>query len=153
MSAAPVARSRTSVDAAEVEVADRLYRALAQLVRWSRRASVAPLGPGTLSALATIVDVGPIRLGDLAAREGITPATLSRIVAGLEDDKLITRTVDAQDRRSTFVSATTAGRRTVTKVREHRAAALIERIHRLDPERRRALVTAVDALEALLEDA
>jgi DNA-binding MarR family transcriptional regulator len=152
MSVAPGTRSRSSVDATEVDVADRLYSALSRLVRWSRRASTSPVGPGTLSALATIVDVGPIRLGDLAVREGITPATLSRIAAGLEDDGHISRSVDPEDRRSMFVSATATGRRMVAKVREQRAAALIERIQRLDPERRRALVAAIDALEALVGD-
>jgi len=147
----PATRS-TSVGGSEIETADRLYRALSRLIRWSRRASVAPVGPGTMSALASIVDCGPVRLGDLAAREGVVPATLSRIVAGLEDEGLISRSVDPADRRSTFVSATADGRRLLTDVREMRASALLERIDRLDVVQRAALVGALDALEALVED-
>jgi DNA-binding MarR family transcriptional regulator len=144
--------TRTTVRDSEIESADRLYRALSRLIRWSRRASVAPVGPGTMSALATIADSGPVRLGDLAAREGVTPATLSRIAAGLEDEGLISRSVDPADRRSTFVSATTEGRRLVSDVRQLRASALLERIDRLDETQRAALLGALDALEALVDD-
>jgi DNA-binding MarR family transcriptional regulator len=141
-----------TVSGSDIQTADRLYRALSRLIRWSRRSSVAPVGPGTMSALATIVDLGPVRLGDLAVREGVTPATLSRIAAGLEDDGLISRSVDPADRRSTFVSATSSGRRLVTDVRELRASALLERIDRLEVSQRAALLGALDALEALVED-
>jgi|1186.fasta_scaffold38268_2 DNA-binding MarR family transcriptional regulator len=150
-----MSRTRTAPGAtspARVEDADRLYRALARLIRWSRRASVSPLGPGTLAALGTICDSGPLRLGDLAQREGVTPATLSRIVGGLEDDGYIKRSVDPADRRSTFVTATTSGRRLVEDVRALRAAALLDRLRRLDDEQRAALVDALGALEALVED-
>jgi DNA-binding MarR family transcriptional regulator len=148
----PSAASTSTHDEPEIATADRLYRALARFVRWSRRASVAPVGPGTLSALATIVDFGPVRLGDLATREGVTPATLSRIAAALEDEGLISRSLDPADRRSTFVSATQEGQRLVTDVRQARASALLERIDRLDPELRAALLGALDALEVLVED-
>ena len=142
----------TATNAARVEDADRLYRALARLIRWTRRTSVSPVGPGTLAALGTICDCGPVRLGDLAQREGVTPATLSRIVAGLEDDGFIKRSVDPDDRRSTFVSATASGRRLVEDVRELRAAALLDRLQRLDDDQRAALMGALGALEALVED-
>src|SRR6478672_1703217 len=141
-----MSRTRTdspATSAAEVEDADRLYRALARLIRWSRRASVAPVGPGTLAALGTIYDCGPIRLGDLAQREGVTPATLSRIVAGLEDDGYLKRSIDPDDRRSTFVTATAAGRRLVEDVRGLRAAALLDRLRRLDDDQRTALISAL----------
>ncbi|HTY73927.1 MAG TPA: MarR family transcriptional regulator [Actinomycetes bacterium] len=138
--------------AAEVAAAERLYQAVSRLVRWSRRAVVAPVGPGTMSALATVVDVGPIRLGDLAAREGVTPATLSRIVAGLEEGGLISRSVDPADRRSSFAEATEDGRRLVDQVRRMRASALLERFDRLEPEARAKLVEALEAFEALVED-
>jgi DNA-binding MarR family transcriptional regulator len=150
-----MSRTRTAppaTNAAKVEDADRLYRALARLIRWSRRASVSPVGPGTLAALGTICDCGPVRLGDLAQREGVTPATLSRIVAGLEDDGHIKRSVDPDDRRSTFVTATSTGRRLVEDVRALRAAALLERLDRLDEDQRATLLDALDALEALVED-
>jgi DNA-binding MarR family transcriptional regulator len=139
-------------DEAQIANADRLYRALTRLVRWSRRTSVSPVGPGTLSALATIVDSGPLRLGDLASREGVTPATLSRIAAALEDEGLMSRSVDPDDRRSTFVSATAAGSRMVADVRARRAAGLLERIDRLEESQRVALVAALDALEALVDE-
>jgi DNA-binding MarR family transcriptional regulator len=145
-------RTPSPTTPARVEDADRLYRALARLIRWSRRASVSPVGPGTLAALGTICDCGPLRLGELAQREGVTPATLSRIVGGLEDDGYINRSVDPADRRSTFVTATTSGRKLVADVRGLRAAALLDQLRRLDDEQRTALIGALGALEALVED-
>ena len=65
-------------DAAEIE---RLAAALARITRTTRRRTKLPLGASSISALAIVVDQGPTRLGDLAKIEGITPATLSRIIA------------------------------------------------------------------------
>ncbi len=132
----------------DLELATRLDQALTRMVRWSRREVAEPLGPGVLSALACVVDRGPIRLGDLAAHERVAPPTLSRMVAGLEQDGHLTRDVDPADRRSSFVRATDAGRDLVVGLRARRGAMLAERLEPvLDVDRRAALASLVDALE------
>jgi hypothetical protein len=66
---------------AEIDVT-RLRVALARLSRRLRRHELAGLTPTQLAALSTIGKTGPMRLGDLAAAEGIAPSTLTRLVTG-----------------------------------------------------------------------
>src|SRR5580693_3647236 len=61
----------------------RLRVALARLSRRLRRHELAGLTPTQLAALATVERSGPMRLGDLAAAEGIAPSTLTRLVTAL----------------------------------------------------------------------
>lgn len=49
-------------------------------------------------------------IGELARRERLQPQTLTRIVADLESDGLIERSVDPGDRRQMLLSVTDAGR-------------------------------------------
>ena len=102
--------------------------------------------------MATVADQGPMRLGDLAVREGVTPATLSRIVSALEQGGFARRTPDPADGRSAFLEATDAGRETLAEVRQARTELMRARVERLGPEDRDALAAALPALEALAED-
>src|ERR1700740_3591348 len=71
-------------DAPAVDV-PRLRVALARLARRLRKHELAGLTPTQLAALATVERSGPMRLGDLAAAEGIAPSTLTRLGARLEE--------------------------------------------------------------------
>ena len=65
--------------------ATRLYVSLGRVTRALRRAAAgSPVGHGALSALATLVTEGPMRLGELAAIEGVSPPSMTRIVSTLE---------------------------------------------------------------------
>ena len=65
--------------------------AIARLSRRLRRHELAGLTPTQLSALATVERAGPLRLGDLAAAEGIAPSTLTRMVTALEERDYVDR--------------------------------------------------------------
>src|SRR5271156_424458 len=78
----------------------RLRVALARLSRRLRRHEMAGLTPSQLAALATVEQVGPLRLGDLAAAEGIAPSTLTRLVAVLEELGYVRRDADPKDARA-----------------------------------------------------
>ncbi|MFN8148141.1 MAG: MarR family transcriptional regulator [Candidatus Nanopelagicales bacterium] len=136
----------TSLDAA------RLGSAVAALTRSTRREISLPLGASTIAALVTVDAHGPIRLGDLARHEGVAPATLSRIVAVLEEEGYVVRTADADDRRSSWLEISDAGRDLLDGVRREHARAMARRAERLTPEQARALAAALDALEALASD-
>lgn len=141
----PVGPQRAGLD---VALAARLDQVLTRLVRWSRREVAAPMGPGMLSALASVVDAGSIRLGDLAAREGVAPATLSRIVAALERDGYLVRAVDPADRRSSFVRPTPSGTALVLDLRARRGAVLLQRLQpALRPTQVASLLGLVESLE------
>lgn len=127
----------------------RLGDALTRITRSLRREVHLPLGASSIAALATLHDQGPLRLGELARLEGVMPATLSRIVAVLEEEGYAERAVDEVDRRSAFLRITPAGRRVVAQVRRERAEALAARAAQLPEDQRSALAAALDALEAL----
>jgi len=131
----------------------RLYLALGRIYRALRRdAAGAPVGPSALSALASIVAQGPIRLGELAQIKGVAKPSMTRIVAALEDTDAVRRTPDPSDRRATLVEATKAGRRMIEAGRAARMVALRRRMDRLSEADRAVLITAIPALEALTAD-
>src|SRR5579884_1479238 len=87
----------------------------------SRRLAKAARGSGLtqaqLSALGVVARRGPIGLSELADTEGLHPTMLSRVVAALEEQDLLRRQVDPDDRRAALVEVTAAGRRTYDKLR------------------------------------
>src|SRR2546429_2148610 len=83
-------------DAPAVDVT-RLRVALARLARRLRKHELAGLTPTQLAALATVERSGPMRLGDLAAAEGIAPSTLTRLVTALEESGLVRRPAQPRD--------------------------------------------------------
>lgn len=136
-------------------VASRLRLANARLARRVRREALSggdDLTASRLAALATIEDLGPITLGELAAEEQVQPPSMTRIVARLEEHGFTTREVDAQDRRIVRVQITDAGRQTLARSRTRKTAFLAKRVARLSPDARAALAEALPVLEQLMDD-
>lgn len=136
-----------------VSDAARLSLALSRISRWIRRQQTLPLGHGALSALATISREGPLRLGDLAAREGLAAPSLSRIIAVLVVEGYVDRRPDQEDGRSWLVSITASGDQLLAQLRAASAGVLIDRLATLDPDQRATIVAALPALESLAADA
>jgi DNA-binding MarR family transcriptional regulator len=132
--------------------ATRLYVALGRLTRSLRREVAAPVSHGVLSALVTVVKEGPLRAGELAAREGVAPPSMTKVVASLEQAGYVERVPDPEDGRAALISATAAGRGLVESTRELRLLGLARRIEELEPGQAAALMVALPALEALAED-
>lgn len=128
----------------------RLYLAVGRLWRALRQdAREAVVGHGALSALATLIQDGPQRPSALAQAEGVSAPAMTRIVTYLESLGYVERGPDPADGRATVVVATPEGEAVVLQGRAARLRALRERFDRLDDEQRRALVSAVAALESL----
>ena len=144
------APDQSGADAPAVDVT-RLRVALARLSRRLRKHELAGLTPTQLAALATVERSGPMRLGDLAAAEGIAPSTLTRMVAVLEDLGYVRRDADPRDARASTLAITIKGHETLEQLREGGTALLTEWLTQLSPEQRAALATALPALEALAE--
>ncbi len=136
---------RTDEDIAEAAEANL---ALGRISRQLRRArGPSELGVGTLSALATLVRCGPLRLGDLAAREQVAAPTMSRVIAGLESAGYVQRDADPADGRARLLAATGQGEQLVTGLTSERTRVLAARLDRLTPQQRRGLLTGLRALE------
>jgi DNA-binding MarR family transcriptional regulator len=142
-----------SVISAEGGVIDvtRLRVALARLSRRLRRHELAGLTPTQLAALSTVEQAGPLRLGDLAAAEGIAPSTLTRLVAVLEELGYVRRDADPKDARASTLAITVLGHETLERLRAENSALLAQRVMMLTPEQRTALAAALPALEALAD--
>ncbi|MDX6503322.1 MAG: hypothetical protein QOE29_447 [Gaiellaceae bacterium] len=136
----------------ELDAAIRLRAAIGLLSRRLRPTQTAVgLTPTQISALVTIVLAGPLKLGDLAAREGLNPTMLSRIVAQLAERGLVRRIADPDDRRVARVETTTAGKRLHERMRQQKNDALVAQLALLSPAERDLLVAALPSLELLAE--
>jgi DNA-binding MarR family transcriptional regulator len=132
--------------------ASRLAMALARLTRVLRRGNPTGLGSGSMSALATLVRSGPMRLGDLAAKESVAPPTMTRIVATLEEAGYVTRSADPTDRRATRAEATESAADLIAGRGSARTSLLRTRMEALPAEDLAALLRAVPVLETLAID-
>ena len=131
-------------DAPAVDVT-RLRVALARLARRLRKHELAGLTPTQLAALATVERSGPMRLGDLAAAEGIAPSTLTRLVTALEESGYVRRHADPRDARASTLVITPRGHETLERLRTESTLVLAASLQLLSAEQRSA---PADALEA-----
>jgi DNA-binding MarR family transcriptional regulator len=129
----------------------RLRVALARLSRRLRRHELAGLTPTQLSALATIGKTGPMRLGDLAAAEGIAPSTLTRLVTALEESGYVRRGADPSDARASTLAITQHGQDALERVRTESTLMLTASLKLLTPAQRATLAAALPVLEQLAE--
>jgi DNA-binding MarR family transcriptional regulator len=145
--------SQASVIDAEADVIDvtRLRVAIARLSRRLRRHGLAGLTPTQLAALSTVEQSGPLRLGDLAAAEGIAPSTLTRLVAALDEFGYVQRCPDPKDARASTLAITAKGHEILERLRAEGTALLTESLLLLTPDQRSALAAALPALEQLAE--
>jgi DNA-binding MarR family transcriptional regulator len=131
--------------------ATRLRVAVARLSRRLRRHELAGLTPTQLSALATVEVSGPMRLGDVAAAEGIAPSTLTRIVTALEDRAYVERCAVPGDARASTLTITARGHEVLERIRQESTAMLAQSLAMLRPEQIELLADALPALEQLAE--
>jgi DNA-binding MarR family transcriptional regulator len=131
--------------------AARLRVAIARLARRLRRHELAGLTPTQLSALATVDRAGPLRLGDLAAAEGIAPSTLTRLVTALEERGYVERCPVPGDARASTLTIAPAGHAALERIREESTIVLADRLRTLTADQRAALAAALPALEQLAE--
>jgi DNA-binding MarR family transcriptional regulator len=129
----------------------RLRVAIARLSRRLRKHELAGLTPTQLSALATVDRAGPLRLGDLAAAEGIAPSTLTRLVTALEERGYVERCPVPGDARASTLSIAPAGHDALERIREQSTLVLADRLQTLTAEQRAALAAALPALEQLAD--
>src|SRR5687767_13113208 len=102
------------------EMAARLRLSNTRLHRALRREAHSDLTPSQMSALASIDRLGPLTLGALAEHEGVAPPSITKIIAVLEDDGLVTRAPDPADRRVNYVTATRKGNDLVAESRRRK---------------------------------
>ena len=141
--------ARDGLDVEPAEAAARLRLSATRLARILRQQADAGLTPSQLSALAVVDVHGPLTLGSLAEHERVAPPSITKVVHKLEADGLVRRTVDAVDRRITWVVASEQGAALIAESRRRKTAWLTARIGMLDADQQARLADALDVLDAL----
>lgn len=142
--------TETSTDS--VDVVGQLAELLVQTSWRLRRAGRKELAPlGVTFAQARVLRVlarlrVPVRMADLSARLEIVPRSVTSTVDSLEEAGLVTREIDAADRRSTLVTLTPAGRGVLDRVDEARRRHLAELVAPLRESERTELLALLSRL-------
>ncbi|MGB3886619.1 MarR family winged helix-turn-helix transcriptional regulator [Gordonia sp. (in: high G+C Gram-positive bacteria)] len=114
-----------------------------------RNAPVNTLSAAQSSALAVLIDHGPMRMGELAERESIRMPTATALVDGLLREGLVSREPDPADRRAVVVSPSAKAARIVDEIRTSRDDVVTQAMASLSPDHRAALAAALPALREL----
>jgi DNA-binding MarR family transcriptional regulator len=120
--------------------------------RWQDReapTAPAPLGPRHVAALEQLRD-GPITVGELAERLGLTMPTVSGVLADLDRAGFVDRRADPADRRRTIVQIADSQRDLVTRWLDGAAGPLARVLDKLSPTEQQAFLKAMNLLETEL---
>lgn len=139
-------------DIAERErtLASRLRLAVVRLNRRLRaqRADSA-LTLSQLSALSCLHKAGSMTPGELAAKEGVQPPSMTRVIAALEDNGLVARRAHPTDGRQAIVEVTEAGKARVEEEVTIRERWLDQHLAELDAEELAVLSRAAEIIDRL----
>jgi DNA-binding MarR family transcriptional regulator len=135
------------------ELASSLRIRVMRLSRNLRRQAGTGLSASLLSALTTVERNGPMTIGRLADAEQVRPPTMTKVVASLVEQGLVTREPDPLDGRVAWVMATPEGRSLLRRTRRRSDAYLATRLRSLDREELLVLERATRLLERLTEEA
>src|SRR5690606_9494716 len=100
----------------------RLSMAVARLNRRLRQERQSDLSPSQLSVLGTVFFEGPATPSTLAARERVSPPSMTRVVNCLEERGLVERVADPADGRQVVVSISQLGEQVLSEERRRRDA-------------------------------
>lgn len=139
-----------TTSASTPDLAGRLRLTIVRTARRLRQEAGTELSPSLTAALSTVERHGPLTPSEVALRERIQRPTVTRVLTRLEEQGLIERTPDPQDRRSSLVSTTDAGRALLAELRTRKTAFLAHRIDGLDADDRATLARAAEILEGLI---
>src|ERR1044072_3975672 len=101
------------------------------------------------AALAPLARPGPLTPRELADHEHVQPPSLTRTLAALEEQGLITRTPHATDGRQHLVALTTEAKALLKEDRRRRDSWLSRRLSELTQEERDLLRAAAPLLDRL----
>jgi DNA-binding MarR family transcriptional regulator len=102
-----------------------------------------------LSALSSLHKVGAMTPGELAAKEGVQPPSMTRVIAALEDAGLVVRRAHPTDGRQAIVDLTEAGRARVEEEVSIRERWLDQQLADLAEDERAVLSQAAEIIDRL----
>jgi DNA-binding MarR family transcriptional regulator len=121
--------------------------------RWQQDGAAPPapasLGPRHAAALQQLRG-GPLTVGELAARLGLTLPTVSGVLADLDRAGFVERRPDPADRRRTIAAIVSAQAPLIDEWLDGAAGPLARVLDKLSPSEQQAFVKAMDLLETEL---
>lgn len=132
-----------------VAAVERVQVALIQAARQFRMMDRAGINQSARSALAAIVKFGPLSMSELAAHEGVDPASVSRTVRKLEEAGDVVRRASDTDGRVNMIEVTESGLELFMRSRRQLTEIILDRISTLSPEQKATIVGLGDGLELL----
>ena len=132
-------------------LASSLAVSVSRLSRRLRKERHSDLSPTQLSALGSLMRMGPLTLGALARSENVQPPSMSRTVGCLEDMGMVVREPDPDDRRHVLLRVSEPGQELLNAERKRRDAWLAQRLIELEPQERAVLREAAVILERLAQ--
>ena len=136
-------RARTQMAAELGPTVRRLHRNL------RLRAASGPT-PSQSSIIATLAAAGPLRLGELAGREAVTPPTASKAVERLIELGLVRRQPDVDDARAHIL--TVPDRRAAERGDDAASRLLTDALAQRSETEHRALRHALPVLQSIIDD-
>jgi DNA-binding MarR family transcriptional regulator len=134
----------------ETGLASRLRLAVVRLNRRLRAQRVnSAISLTQVSALSTLHKCGPLTPGELAAKEGVQPPSMTRVIAALEEYGFATRRPHPTDGRQAIVELTEAGLGYIDEEVSAREAWLDKRLAELTPEERGVLSRAAGIIDRM----
>ena len=128
------------------DVVTRLRRALRSSIRTDYPWESLPMAQvELLQTLAT----GPLRVGELAARQRLAPNTVSGLIGKLLDSGFVDRQADPGDRRTARIALTTAGHRQLADWQRAHERRIATALAMLSAEDSTAIMDALGGLERL----
>lgn len=144
--------STTPLSKSQSHTAAELRLVIGRLIRSIRQHSAGGLTPSQVSALATIEELGPIRISDLAAHESVGAPVATRVTSSLEELGYIKRLQDSQDKRAWLVELTPSGQKVLKNLWEARTIGINQRIQMLSKSEIAALNAALPVLDKLAKN-
>ncbi len=139
-----------SGDTHERSLASRLRLAV---VRLTRRLRAQRLGDGItltqVSALSTLHKCGALTPGQLAAKEGVQPPSMTRVIAALEDMGYVERRPHPTDGRQAIVELSERGEAYVIDQITAREIWLDKQLAELSAEEREVLSRAAEIIDRM----
>lgn len=140
----------TESSAEERTLASRLRLAVVRLnrrLRAQRTDSVVSLTQ--IAAMSTLWKCGPLTPGELAAKEGVQPPSMTRVIAALEEHGFVSRRPHPTDGRQAIVSLTEEGVAFHDAQVQAREQWLDRRLAELDAEDRELLARAAEIIDRM----
>jgi DNA-binding MarR family transcriptional regulator len=115
----------------------------------AQRANSATITLTQLAALSTLYKCGPLTPGELAAKEGVQPPSMTRVIAALEDLGYVSRTPHPTDGRQAIVQLSEEGRAFHDAQVTARELWLDKRLAELTEEERELLGRAAEIIDRM----